>query len=131
MQVRVQVQVREWIRIITPGTIIEPTMLDERSNNFLLAVAFNGDHAGLAMADVSTGEFTVHEIASPENTLADEIARIQPIEIVCNDLVRLRACLNREVQAASEQPGAWFQYQNASEALCAHFHLSDLSPLGL
>ncbi|MBQ7866107.1 MAG: DNA mismatch repair protein MutS, partial [Clostridia bacterium] len=122
---------RDVVRIITAGTVIDPAMLDERTNNFLLAVCFNGDKAGLALADVSTGEFTVHEIPKAEDSLADEIARIQPIEIICNDLVRLRSCLNREVSSASEQPGTWFQFQNASDTLCRHFELNDLSPLGL
>ena len=122
---------RDVIRVITPGTVIEPAMLDERTNNFLLSVSFNADRAGLALADVSTGEFSVHEIKSPESTLTDEIARIQPNEIICNDLVRLRGCMGREEASATEQPATWFQYQNASEVLCAHFQLSDLSPLGL
>ena len=122
---------RDVIRVITPGTVIEPAMLDERTNNFLLSVCFSADRAGLALADVSTGEFWVHEIKGPESNLTDEIARIQPNEIICNDLVRLRGCLGREEASASEQSAAWFQYQNASEVLCAHFHLSDLSPLGL
>ena len=122
---------RDVVRIITAGTVIDPAMLDERTNNFLLAVCFNGDKAGLALADVSTGEFTVHEIPKAEDSLADEIARIQPIEIICNDLVRLRSCLNREVSSASEQPSTWFQFQNASDTLCRHFELNDLSPLGL
>lgn len=122
---------RDVIRIITPGTVIEPTMLDERANNFLLSVGFAGDRAGLALADVSTGEFFVHELENPEQTLADEIARIAPMEIITSDLVRLRGCMGREDQTASEQPAAWYQYQNASETLCRHFQLSDLSPLGL
>ncbi|MBQ8313604.1 MAG: DNA mismatch repair protein MutS [Clostridia bacterium] len=122
---------RDVVRIITAGTVIDPSMLDERTNNFLLAVCFNGEKAGLALADVSTGEFSVHEIPKAEDSLADEIARIQPIEIICNDLVRLRSCLNRELSSASEQSGTWFQFQNASDMLCRHFELNDLSPLGL
>ena len=122
---------RDVIRIVTPGTVIEDNMLDERANNFLLSVCFSGDKAGLAFADVSTGEFFVHEISAPEDTLADEMARIQAIEVITNDLVRLRACLRREDASCSEQPAAWYQYQNASDALCSHFHLKDLSPLGL
>ena len=122
---------RDVIRVITPGTVIEPAMLDERTNNFLLSISFSADRAGLALADVSTGEFWVHEIKSPESTLTDEIARIQPNEIICNDLVRLRGCMGREEASAAEQPAVWFQYQNASEVLCAHFQLNDLSPLGL
>ena len=122
---------RDVIRIVTPGTVIEDNMLDERANNFLLSVCFSGDKAGLAFADVSTGEFFVHEINAPEDTLADEMARIQAMEVITNDLVRLRACLRREDTSCSEQPAAWYQYQNASDALCSHFQLKDLSPLGL
>ena len=122
---------RDVIRIITPGTVIEPTMLDERTNNFLLAVYFSGDRAGLSCADVSTGEFYVHEISSAEDDLRDEVARIAPMEIITNDLVRLRDCLRREEGSASEQPGSWFSFQQASDTLCKHFQLSDLSPLGL
>ena len=118
-------------RIITPGTVIEPAMLDEKANNFLLSICFVADRAGLAFADVSTGEFYVHEITQPETTLSDEVARISPMEIICNDQVKLRACLQREMQNASEQPSAWFQLANATEALCRHFALNDLSPLGL
>ena len=117
--------------IITPGTVIEPAMLDEKANNFLLSICFVADRAGLAFADVSTGEFYVHEINQPETTLSDEVARISPMEIICNDQVKLRACLQREMQNASEQPSAWFQLANATEALCRHFALNDLSPLGL
>ncbi len=118
-------------RIITPGTVIESTMLDEKANNFLLSVCFAPDRAGLAFADVSTGEFFVHEVTNPADTLADELARIAPMEVIVSDMVKLRECMGREVPGASEQPGAWYQLANATEALCRHFHLSDLSPLGL
>ncbi len=118
-------------RIITPGTVIESSMLDERTNNFLLSVCFASDRAGLAFADVSTGEFYVHEIADPVNTLADEMARISPMEVIVSDMVMFRECMGREVSGASEQPSAWYQAANAAEALCRHYHLQDLSPLGL
>ena len=118
-------------RIITPGTVIESNMLDEKANNFLLSVCFASDRAGLAFADVSTGEFFVHEVTNPEDTLSDELARIAPMEIIVSDMVRMRSCTGREMQSVSEQPGAWYQLANATEALCRHFRLSDLSPLGL
>ncbi len=118
-------------RIITPGTVIESNMLDERANNFLLSVCFTSDRAGLAFADVSTGEFYVHEVMNPVDTLADELARIAPMEIITSDMVKMRECLNREDLTASEQPSAWYQLANATDALCRHFQLNDLSPLGL
>lgn len=122
---------RDVIRVVTPGTVIESAMLDERSNNFLLSVCFAGDKAGLAFADVSTGEFFVHQVTDAPHTLADEVTRIGPVELIANDLAKLRDCIAREDLSMSEQPAAGFQYQNASEALCRHFHLQDLSPLGL
>lgn len=122
---------RDVIRVVTPGTVIESAMLDERSNNFLLSVCFAGDKAGLAFADVSTGEFFVHQVTDAPHTLADEVTRIGPVELITNDLAKLRDCIAREDLSMSEQPAVGFQYQNASEALCRHFHLQDLSPLGL
>ncbi len=121
---------RDVIRVVTPGTVIESGMLDERSNNFLLSVCFSGEKAGLAFADVSTGEFFVHQVEDAGRTLADEVTRISPVEIIASDLVRLRY-VNRDDLSMSERPGTTFQYQNASETLCKHFHLQDLSPLGL
>ena len=118
-------------RIITPGTVIESNMLDERANNFLLSICFASDKAGLAFADVSTGEFFVHEVINPVETLADELARIAPMEIIVNDMVKLRECLSREDMTASEQSATWYQLANAADTLCRHFHLNDLSPLGL
>lgn len=122
---------RDVIRVVTPGTVIESGMLDERSNNFLLSVCFSGEKAGLAFADVSTGEFFVHQVEDAGHTLADEVTRISPVEIIASDLVRLREYVNRDDLSMSERPGTTFQYQNASETLCKHFHLQDLSPLGL
>ncbi len=122
---------RDVIRVVTPGTVIESGMLDERSNNFLLAVCLTGERAGLAFADVSTGEFYVHQVADAPHTLADEVTRIHPGEVITNDLNKLRSCLAREDFPMSEAPAVSFQYQNASEALCRHFHLQNLSPLGL
>ncbi len=122
---------RDVIRIITPGTVNDPAMLDERANNFLLSIYFTGDRAGLAFVDVSTGEFFVHEIDHAEQTLADEVARIHPIEMITSDMVKLQACHLREEVSTSEESSTWFQYQNASETLCKHFELQDLSPLGL
>ena len=122
---------RDVVRIVTPGTVVDTSMLDERANNYLLSVCFQGEKAGLAFVDVSTGEFFVYEVGEPEQHLADEVAMIHPIEIITNDRVRLLACRIRDDVSASERPQTAFQYQNASDALCRHFKLHDLMPLGL
>lgn len=73
----------------------------------------------------------MHQVEDAGRTLADEVTRISPVEIIASDLVRLREYVNRDDLSMSERPGTTFQYQNASETLCKHFHLQDLSPLGL
>ena len=79
---------RDVVRVITAGTLTDPSMLDEKANNFLLCVYVSGQETGLAFADVSTGEFCVSE---PErNALRPEIGRIGAREVITNDPVRLR-----------------------------------------
>ena len=75
---------RDITRIITPGTVVEDYLLDERSNNYLLAL--HTEHGyGLAIADCSTGEFQVTEVTVAERArekIFEEIARLQPSEIL-------------------------------------------------
>ncbi len=122
---------RDVVRVFTPGTINDPDMLEDRKNSYLACICFAGDSCGLAWVDVSTGEFALREVASPEEQLQDVYARVSPTEVITNDLVRLRECIKKEVTAASEQPSTWFGYSGAMETLCRHFHLHDLTPLGL
>ena len=122
---------RDIVRIVTPGTVTDPAMLEERSNNFLMAVYLIGNRAGLAFADVSTGEFFYHTAEDAAATLVDEIARIHPVEILCNDLVALYACGVPRDGKAAEKPAAWFQASNAKEKLLDHFQVASLDAFGL
>ena len=120
---------RDVVRVITAGTVTDPTMLEDKANNFLMSVYLDGKKAGLAYTDVSTGEFYVME---PEiNLLRAEISRVHPMEIICNDTEALNRLFSTEVRNVSRQPGTWFQLHNAEEALCRHFHLTQLTSLGL
>ena len=119
---------RDVVRVITAGTVTDPTMLDDKANNYLMCIFLNGKRAGIAYTDVSTGEFYVLE---PDNsTLNAQIARISPMEILCNDQNEFRAATGNQF-ACSMQPAAWFQFRNASEMICEQFHLSQLTTLGL
>lgn len=120
---------RDVIRVITAGTVTDPSMLEDKTNNFLLSVYFSGNEVGLAYADVSTGEFYVSEIR--KETLKAEVSRIAPNEIICNDMVLLREAMGRDLPYASEPTSAWFQPKNATESLCEQFKLTHLSSLGL
>ena len=121
---------RDVVRVITAGTVTDPTMLDEKTNNYLMSVATDGDKAGIAFADVSTGEFYVSE---PDvKILRSEILRIAPTEIIVSDPVSFREKTgNLSGILISGQNSSWFQYHNARETLCNHFGLPHLSGIGL
>ncbi|GAB4437192.1 MAG: DNA mismatch repair protein MutS [Cyanobacteria bacterium J069] len=72
---------RQVTRVITPGTVLEEGMLNARRNNYLAAVVIAGSHWGLAIADVSTGEFLTTQ-ATDLDTLTQELLRLQPSEIL-------------------------------------------------
>ena len=78
---------RDVIRVITPGTVIESNMLEEKKNNYVAGIYRNGISYGFAYSDVSTGEFYVSQINSGNNfsKLLNEIARVLPAEIVVNE----------------------------------------------
>ena len=121
---------RDVVRVITAGTVTDPAMLDEKTNNYLMSIVTGSTHAGLAWADVSTGEFFVSE---PElSILRSEILRIAPTEIICsgNDSFAESSSAYPGI-LISEQNSNWFQHHNATETLCSHFHLPHLAGLGL
>jgi len=71
---------RDVVEVITPGTVLEDTLLADARNNFVVAVSGNGPF-GVAAVDLSTGEFELRSIADPR-ALADELGRLEPAEIV-------------------------------------------------
>lgn len=75
---------REIVKIITPGTLIDESGLEKKSNNYLLSCVIDGEIAGISFVDVSTGEFFVQEVIFKNNfdILIDEIERIYPKEIL-------------------------------------------------
>ena len=73
---------REITRVVTPGTIIEPALLDESCNNFLASVVQDAGKMGLAFVDVSTGEFLTTEIAGER--LSSELAKFRPAECIAS-----------------------------------------------
>lgn len=121
---------RDVIRITTPGTVVDPAMLDEKSASYVLCVAFSGKAASLAYADVSTGELVAHLLADAERTLRDELMRIRPHEIVVNNIEQLTPYLSESV-SCSALPDSAFQKKNAEQAIFEHFGVMSLTSLGL
>ena len=77
------------IRVVTPGTVVESNMLEERKNNFIMSIFKSGIYFGISVCDISTGEFYSAEIKDNQNfpLVLDEIARYMPSELVINSMM--------------------------------------------
>ena len=80
---------REVIRVVTPGTVIESNLLEEKKNNYIMSIYKTGIYYGVAICDVSTGDFYATEIKENNNfsKLLDEISRYTPSEIIVNTMM--------------------------------------------
>lgn len=85
-----KVMQREVVRIITPGTVVESSMLNDKANSYMMSIVKIQDKIAYAYADISTGEVYVGEYSGKnlENYINDQIVRIMPAEIICNSEVK-------------------------------------------
>ncbi len=102
---------REVVRIITPGTVIDPTMLDEKRNNYVLSLYKNKYHA-IAFADITTGEFktTLFDPSIDSYRLLEEIQKVEPREII--------------VDPALEKQMPWLYKALGNQYTLSHYHES-------
>lgn len=126
---------REVIRVVTPGTITSATALDETKNNYLMGIVYLGDSMGVAVADISTGDFLVTEVDS-DRTLYDEINKFSPSEIICNDAfcmsgIDLDDMKERYHVTVSMLEPHFFQEESCKKVLREHFKVNSLEGLGL
>ena len=119
---------RDIIRIITPGTLTDAAYIGDKRNNYLLSVCLNGKRAGLAYADVSTGEMYARVTSASEKGLRGLISNIAPSEIIANDADQLLKLANI---SASPYNAVRYRPQEAKAALLRHFRVNSLMALGL
>ena len=120
---------RKVVRIITPGTITDEALLDERRDNLISCIAKHHDRYGLAALDVTSGRFTVSELDSDEALLA-ELERLHPAEVLISDDAQLPAVLNDRPGLRRQAP--WhFETDSARRLLNNQFGTHDLSGFGL
>lgn len=123
---------RDVIRVITPGTVIEDDILDDKKNNYLVSIATHKNKFALAWADVSTGEFnTLEKDLDDFSSIEDALATIVPAEIICNgetlaltqNVSQMRLSKLPKFQSHNE----WsFELSNAEKALKEQFEVSSL-----
>lgn len=124
---------REVVRVLTPGTVVEESMLQERRNNYLVAICDVTEAFGFAALDVSTGEFKATMMSGNDalNTLQAELVRLQPAECLLTSRLLDQACWERLNRSLSLHCTPWdaskFELTGARDRLAAHFGTAKLS----
>ncbi len=126
---------REVIRVITPGTTLDATSLDEGKNNYLMSIVAIENHFGCAIADISTGDCFLTEVDKPQKLL-DEINKFVPAEIICNDAFLMSGIdtddlKNRLGICIFPQDSWYFDDELCKRTLKEHFHVNTLEGLGI
>ena len=129
---------REIVRIVTPGTVMESSMLDESSNNFICTVFTQKDKTGLSFCDISTGELyaTLIEGDGQENRIKDELLKFSPKEILiggeCVKFKTLAAFIKDKLSASvSMLDDEEFSFADNEKVLLEHFKKNSLEELQL
>ncbi|MGF6692692.1 DNA mismatch repair protein MutS [Metapseudomonas resinovorans] len=119
---------RQVVRIITPGTISDEALLDERRDNLLTAVVGDERLFGVAVLDITSGRFSVQEIKGWENLLA-ELERLNPAELLIPD--DWPQGLPAEKRRGVRRRAPWdFDRDSAKKSLCQQFGVQDLKGFG-
>ena len=119
---------RKVVRIVTPGTVTDEALLEERRDNLLLAIAAGKSGYGLAWVDLAAGRFLLGEVATTE-ALASELARLQPVETLVGEDVAWPKFVSALPGLRKRAP--WhFDGESARRELCRFFGTRDLSGFG-
>ncbi len=127
---------RDVIRLVTPGTVIESSMLDESKNNYLAAVCASDMGVGISFIDISTGEVNLTEFCEDtEQRTMNEMGRYNPSEVILNkqavSFPKLCEFISKKLEASVEVLTDEFDLEKSAEVVKTHFNTNDLSSLSL
>ena len=127
---------RDVIRIITPGTVTESSMLDESKNNYICAIETGPASSGIAFCDISTGEFSCTSFEEDQiSHILNELGRFAPREAVLSqgaaEIAGIRNFLTEKLGALIECGQEGFEYLEASARVCEQFKAQSVDELGL
>jgi len=117
---------RDVVRVVTPGTVIEPSLLDGKANNYLASVVVERDLAGLAYVDITTSEFATTQLSMDQ--LLSELARLQPSEVLLPRNVDPAGL--GEAAPVTPVDDSWAEVEAARQALLEHFDVATLEGYG-
>ena len=125
---------RDVVRVVTPGMIVDNELLDEKTDNYVLAVVHNNDAAGLSYLDISTGNFRVAEFANI-HAVVDEVLRISPREVLFPESSRNDSFIFPILKALPEKSITFledsaFEHSRARERLIDQFKTLSLEGFG-
>jgi len=123
---------REVMRIVTPGTVTEEALLDERKDNLLVCIHHFNDCYGLAALNITSGRFNVSEIQYKSQLYA-ELERLQAVEVLLSEdgplFDEFNTTLDNNI-SLRQQPPWWFDFESANRLLNDQFGTKDLSGFG-
>ncbi len=117
---------RDVVRVVTPGTVVEPSLLDSKSNNYLVSLVLAGDEAGIAYVDITTSEFATTQVASQR--VVPELERLRPSEIITAEGTELSGLgISAPVTRLENY---WFELEIARQTGLNHFGVATLDGYG-
>ena len=117
---------RDVIRVVTPGTVVEPLLLDSKANNYLTCLVINGDLAGIAYVDITTSEFGTTQL--PLSRVRNELERLKPPELVVPQDIDLSSL--QLVAPVTKLDNYHFETEVARQVLLEHFGVTTLEGYG-
>ena len=121
---------REVVRLVTPGTIIEPGLIKNEKNNYLVSISIQDKNTGLAFVDISTGEMGISHFKDPEphNRLNAEISRLHPSEILLSETTSISLTNNYHI---TRLPDWKFENGRCEQIVKNQFKVASLDGFGL
>ena len=117
---------REVIRLVTPGTVVEPSLLDGKTNNYLTSLVLGEEEVGIAYVDITTSEFATTQLAVQRASV--ELERLKPSEIITAKSAELSEL--GLTTTVTRLDGYWFELEVAQQTLLDHFGTSTLDGFG-
>ena len=117
---------REVVRVVTPGTVVEPSLLDSKSNNYLVSLVVGEEAVGIAYVDITTSEFATTQL--PPHRLIPELERLKPSEVIAAESSELSDLgLAASVTRLDDY---WFELEVARQTMLDHFGVATLDGYG-
>ena len=125
---------RGLVRIVTPGTVIESSLLNEKENNYIMSLTAHGEHYAAAFCDLSTGEFFTMQVHSLSHLLS-LMVRFNPSEGLIPESLKVNTELVEKIKAhgcfLNSLDDYFFKPEKAKETICSHFSATSLHQFGL